>query len=96
MSRPETIRRAFNALTAAGLLPDDAQRALDALQRHALSIADDNDDELVTRWVDVQVRAVPPEADTIIRTITTTVGTNTWSTTHWLDGLRGPRSAQLR
>ena len=96
MTRPDTIRRAFNALTAAGIQPDDAQRAIDALHRNGLHVADDHADELVTQWVDVQVRAVPPEADTIIRTITTTVGTNTWSTTHWLDGLRGPRSSQLR
>jgi hypothetical protein len=40
------------------------------------------------------VRAVPPDADTIIRTITRTVDGNSASTTHWLDGLRSPRAAR--
>lgn len=46
--------------------------------------------ELACRWVDVRERPVPPEADTIIRTLTHTVGDRTWSATFWLDGLRAP------
>lgn len=46
--------------------------------------------ELACRWVDVRERAVPPEADTIIRTLTRTVGTQSWTATYWLDGLHAP------
>jgi hypothetical protein len=35
---------------------------------------------------------VPKEADTIIRTITITTDGIARSTTHWLDGLRSPRT----
>jgi hypothetical protein len=50
----------------------------------------DTHSELACRWVDVRVRAVPPEADTIIRTLTRTVGEQSWSATFWLEGLRAP------
>jgi hypothetical protein len=46
--------------------------------------------ELDCRWVDVRERPVPPDADTIIRTLTRTVGEQSWSATYWLDGLRAP------
>jgi len=46
--------------------------------------------ELACRWVDVRERPVPPEADTIIRTLTRSVGEQSWSATYWLEGLRAP------
>jgi hypothetical protein len=74
--------RALSVLVASGLDPDTAQRALNAL---------DAADELLVRWVDVREQGVPADADTIIRTITRTLGDESTSTTHWLSGLRGPR-----
>lgn len=64
---------------------------LAVLSGAGISLGDAAADELVVRWVDVQAQAVPPEADTIIRTITTTIGQQTSRTTHWLAGLRGPQ-----
>jgi len=96
MTRPQTWQRALSALTGTGIDAGQAQQVLNTLASAGISLVDDHDDELACRWVDVQQRAVPPEADTIIRTITTTVGERSWSTTHWLDGLRAPRSAQQR
>lgn len=92
MTRPETMQRALEALTAVGVAQHEAQRLLGALSLAGIELADDRDDELVVRWVDAQLRAVPPDADTIIRTITTTTAERVSSTTHWLDGLRSPRS----
>ena len=40
----------------------------------------------------LELHTQPPDADTIIRTITTTRGEQSLSSTHWLDGLRGPRN----
>jgi len=91
MTRPETAQRAYAAMTAAGVYPDVAQRILAALSGAGISLADEAADELVTRWVNVQLKPVPPEADTIIRTITTTIDDRSSSSTHWLEGLRGPR-----
>jgi hypothetical protein len=62
------------------------------LRAHGLRLADAQADEMVCTWVSTAVRAVPPDADTIIRTITRTVGEHSWSTTHWLEGLRGPNA----
>jgi hypothetical protein len=89
-------QRALEAFAAAGIHPSQARRLLDDLERAGVALADANEDEMICRWVNVETQPVPPEADTIIRTITTTVGDRTWSTTHWLQGLRGPRSSQLR
>jgi hypothetical protein len=50
----------------------------------------DTRSELACRWVDVRERAVPPEADTIIRTLTRTIGEQCWTATYWLEGLRAP------
>jgi len=50
----------------------------------------DTRSELACRWIDVRERPVPPEADTIIRTLTRTVDGQSWSATYWLDGLRAP------
>ena len=91
MTRPETAQRAYSALINAGVQAGEAQRLLNVLSGAGISLGDEAEDELVVRWVDVQAQAVPPEADTIIRTITTTTGQQSWSSTHWLAGLRGPR-----
>jgi hypothetical protein len=91
MTRPETAQRAYSALINAGVHGAEAQRLLTALSTAGISLSDETDDELVVRWVDVRAQPVPPEADTIIRTITTTRGEQSWSSTHWLAGLRGPR-----
>jgi len=50
----------------------------------------DTRSELACRWVDVRERPVPPEADTIIRTLTRSIGEQSWSATYWLEGLRAP------
>jgi hypothetical protein len=89
-------QRALEAFAAAGIHPNQARRLLDDLGRAGFALADASEDEMVCRWVNVETQPVPPEADTIIRTITTTLGDRSWSTTHWLHGLRGPRSSQLR
>lgn len=94
MTRSETAQKAYSALIDAGVHANEAQRLLSALSSAGISLGDEANDELVVRWVNVLSRAVPPEADTIIRTITTTIGQNTSSTTHWLDGLRGPRQVK--
>lgn len=91
MTRTETAQRAYSALVNAGVHAGEAQRLLAALSAAGIGLSDETDDELVVRWVDVQAQPVPPDADTIIRTITTTRGEQSWSSTHWLAGLRGPR-----
>ena len=91
MTSSQTAQRAYSTLVSAGVPAGEAQRLLAALGSAGISLSDEAADELVVRWVDVQTQAVPPEADTIIRTITTTVGDQSWSSTHWLAGLRGPR-----
>ncbi len=94
MSQENAEQRAISAILAAGGNAQDARWMLGMLKHAGLSLADAENDELVCRWVDVTVRPVPPEADTIIRTITKTVDGNSWSTTHWLEGLRAPRLAR--
>lgn len=91
MTRPDTAQRALDALTAAGISVADANRTLAALETAGLSLGHAAHNELVVRWIDVNQRAVPPEADTIIRTITRTVNGESWSTTHWLEGLAAPQ-----
>lgn len=91
MTRPETAQRAHSALVNAGVYAGEAERLIAALAAAGIQLSDETGDELVVRWVDVQAQPVPPDADTIIRTITTTRGEQSWSTTHWLAGLRGPR-----
>ncbi len=83
-----TEQRAFHALAASR---DGAAWIIDTLRAAGLRLADENANELVCRWINVLDRAVPPEADTIIRTITRTLDGHSSSTTHWLDGLRSPR-----
>jgi hypothetical protein len=83
-----TEERAVRVLSSAGL---NAAWVLDTLRAAGLRLADENDNELVCRWINVLSRAVPPDADTIIRTITRTIDGQSTSTTHWLDGLRSPK-----
>lgn len=59
------------------------------LRGHGLRLVDTRN-ELSCRWVDVRERPVPPEADTIIRTLTRSIGEQSWSATYWLEGLRAP------
>lgn len=87
----DTEERAVQAVAARGGDVGTARFVLEVLRQAGLRVADEQRGELVVRWVNVSERAVPPEADTIIRTITRTLGEQTTSTTHWLDGLRGPR-----
>ena len=57
-----------------------------------IELVDTERGDIRVRWVDVNVCPVPPDADTIIRTITTTINGVSTSRTHWLEGLRGPGS----
>ncbi len=93
MTAPATEQQALAAILAAGGNANDARWTLEVLRNAGITLADERADELVVRWVDVQVVPTPPEADTIIRTITRTIDGNSSSTTHWLDGLRAPRAA---
>ena len=78
-------------LTSQGHDQNTVHVLLGALKAAGFTLASGGTNEFVVRWVNVIERAVPPEADTIIRTITRTSGDGTQSsTTHWLDGLRGP------
>jgi hypothetical protein len=94
MTQSATEQQALAAIMAAGGNANDARWMLDVLRNAGITLADERADELVVRWVDVLVRAVPPEADTIIRTNTRTIDGQSSSTTHWLDGLRSPRAAR--
>jgi hypothetical protein len=80
--------RALQALQRAQVM--DAPDIIALLRAAGVELADRASREMVCRWVSVAERAVPPEADTIIRTITRTLGTQSETTTHWLDGLRSP------
>lgn len=86
-----TPMRAFDALRARGAQPDELLWFFQELLDAGFRIADTQRDEMVCRWVPVAERAVPPEADTIIRTLTRSVGEQSWSASFWLDGLRPPR-----
>lgn len=86
-----TRQRALEVLARAGF-SHGAEAILAALAGDGLGLADERRGELVCRWVNVTERAVPPEADTIIRTLTRTAGEHSFSSTHWLDGLRAPPS----
>jgi hypothetical protein len=86
----EAERRAAQVIVDRGGDPNTVKWMLEVLRQAGFQLADERSNELVCRWVDVTERAVPPEADTIIRTITRTTNQQSSSTTHWLDGLRGP------
>jgi len=78
------------ALARAGFDPGTAEAAMSALEGARLRLADGGAGEFVCRWVDVRGREVPPEADTIIRTVTRTTNGVAFSNTHWLEGLEAP------
>jgi hypothetical protein len=94
MTQPDTVQQALAAVSAAGGDVEQARWLLEVLERAGISLASQQHDELVGRWIDVRVRAVPPEADTIIRTITKTVNGQASSSTHWLEGLGPPFSTR--
>lgn len=81
--------RALAHMNAAGEDAQTLERQLLLLRAHGLRLHDTQAD-LVCRWVDVRERPVPPDADTIIRTLTRTIGNQSWSATYWLEGLRAP------
>jgi len=91
MTRQDTELQALAAIGAAGGNTQDAQWMLAVLKSAGISLASERNNELVGRWIDVLVRPVPPEADTIIRTITITTDGVARTTTHWLEGLKSPR-----
>ena len=70
----ETRQRALELLGASGFAGSTADAALSALESGGLRLADTARDEFVCRWVNAAERAVPPTADTIIRTVTRTHG----------------------
>ena len=80
--------RAMQVLRNAGA-PDPAD-VIERLRAAGLALTDPRTEDFQVRWVSVAERPVPPEADTIIRTITRTVDGVSTQTTHWLEGLRGP------
>jgi len=82
--------RAFGLLTQQGFDPATAAGILSTLSDAGLLLADRNQGEFVCRWVDVLVRPVPPDADTIIRTVTRSAGDRSTSNTHWLEGIVPP------
>ena len=81
--------RALTAAFNTGADAAELERALMQLRRSGFQLVD-TQTELLCRWVDVRERPVPPEADTIIRTLTRTIGEQSWSATFWLEGLRAP------
>jgi hypothetical protein len=84
-------QRALALIVGQGADRQMAEWMLSLLHDAGLRLADLQRDELVCRWVPVGERAVPPEADTIIRTITRSFEGRSESYTFWLDGLRAPR-----
>lgn len=92
MTHLDTEQEALAAIGAAGGNTQDARRMLSILKSAGITLASERHNELVGRWVNVLVRPTPPEADTIIRTITVTNDGVARTTTHWLDGLRPPRT----
>jgi hypothetical protein len=83
-------QRALALLTQSGFDPNGAEALLNQFERAGLLLADATQGEFVCRWVNVAERAVPSEADTIIRTVTRTRGEQSLSYTHWLDGIEPP------
>lgn len=88
-----TELRALDLIQQHGASSTQAQWLLQNLRDAGIRLADLAQDELVCRWVPVSERAVPAEADTIIRTITTTRGNAVDQQSFWLDGLHPPRLA---
>jgi len=94
MTQPDTLEHALAAVFAAGGNVEQARFMLEVLERAGIALASEKHNEPVGRWIDVLVRPVPPEADTIIRTITKSVNGVSNSTTHWLEGLAAPYSTR--
>jgi hypothetical protein len=69
----------------------DPQAVVDDLHRAGVLLGDAARGELIVRWVPVDERPVPADADTIIRTITRSDDAGSVSRTAWLDGLRAPQ-----
>jgi hypothetical protein len=86
----ETEARASSVVATGGVDPLAFSRALDLLRAAGIQLIDTERGEFKVKWIDVRERAVPPDADTIIRTITKTVGDVSTSTTHWLEGIQAP------
>lgn len=84
-----TEARALMAMSAAGADTGSCEQMLLRLRDAGFRLFDLRED-MACRWVDVRERPVPPEADTIIRTLTRTVGERSWTATYWLEGLRAP------
>ncbi|MBA4284034.1 MAG: hypothetical protein C0434_00690 [Xanthomonadaceae bacterium] len=80
--------RAHQALQNAGV--PDPDLLIELLRVAGVGLADRKSNQMVCRWVPVSERAVPTDADTIIRTITRSTGEHSITGTYWLDGLRGP------
>ncbi|MDR3418862.1 MAG: hypothetical protein P4L83_22030 [Nevskia sp.] len=80
------LRLAFDGGADAAAL----EHSLRALRAAGLQLVDTRAGGLACRWVNVLERPVPPEADTIIRTLTNTIGERSWSATYWLEGLKAP------
>jgi hypothetical protein len=85
-----TRNDALLALSRAGFDAGAAEAALTALEGARIRLAASGAGEFVCRWVDVRVQAVPPEADTIIRTVTRTTDGVSFNNTHWLEGIEAP------
>ena len=86
----ETEARAAGLVAARGGDSFAFSQALNVLREAGIELVDRERGDFKVRWINVQDRAVPPDADTIIRTITRTLDGVSTSTTHWLDGLQGP------
>lgn len=78
------------ALRASGIDEATIARSLEALRVGGLVLSNAHHTSMLCSWVPVAERAVPPEADTIIRTITRTTDGRSTSYTYWLEGLRAP------
>jgi hypothetical protein len=87
---PITQDDALFSLTNRGFDRDFARSVLQGLQDCGYGFVDQGRGEFVCRWVNVRERSVPPDADTIIRTVTRTSNAGSESSTHWLEGIIAP------
>ena len=81
--------RALRLALDSGADADALEALLRSLRQAGLRLSD-TQHELACRWIDVRERPVPPEADTIIRTLTNSIGQQSWSATYLLEGLGAP------
>ena len=87
---PTTRERAVFLLTQRGFDRDLAFGVLRALEDSGVGLVDASRGEFVCQWINVRERSVPPEADTIIRTVTRSSNFGSLSSTHWLEGILPP------